>query len=68
MNIAKYMLMVEDYNKEGVEVYSLYSLDALDNFELAVEERRKLLYSSKIESNGRMFKIIYVDINIGGKK
>ena len=46
MKIVKYMLMVEDYNKEGVEVYSLYSLDELDNLELAKEELKELLYSS----------------------
>lgn len=67
MNIAKYMLMVEDYNKEGVEAYSLYSLDELDNLELAREELRELLYSSKTEYEGRVFKIIYVNINVGEK-
>lgn len=67
MKIAKYLLVVEDYNKEGVEVYSLYSLDELDNLELAKEELRELLYSSKTESEGRVFKIISVNINVGEK-
>lgn len=68
MKIVKYMLMVEDYNKEGVEVYSLYSLDELDNLELAKEELKELLYSSKTESEGKVFKIISVNINVGERE
>lgn len=62
------MLMVEDYNKEGIEIYSLHSLDELDNLELAKEELKELLYSSKTESEGRVFKIISVNINVGEKE
>ena len=68
MKIVKYMLMVEDYNKEGVEVYSLYSLDELDNLELAKEELKELLYSSKTESEGKVFKIISVNISVGERE
>ena len=68
MKIVKYMLMVEDYNKEGVKIYSLYSLDELDNLELAKEELKELLYSSKTESEGKVFKIISVNINVGERE
>lgn len=68
MKIVKYMLMVEDHNKDGTEVYSLYSLDELDNLELATEELKELLYSSKTKSEGRVFKIISVNINVGERE
>lgn len=67
MNIAKYLLVVVDYNKEGIEIYYLYSLDELEDFELDQEERKELIYSSKTKSNGRMFKIISVRIDVSRK-
>ena len=68
MKIVKYMLMVEDHNKDGIEVYSLYSLDKLDNLELTTEELKELLHSRKTKSEGRVFKIISVNINVGEKE
>lgn len=68
MKIAKKLFVVVDYNKEDVEIYSLTNLFESDKVDLTKEEREDLLTTSRIESNGRIYKLIVVDINVGEKE
>lgn len=67
MKIAKYLLVVVDSIVDYIETYALYDLSELDQFDLSQRERDRLLLTSQTSSKGRLFKIIIVDINIGGK-
>lgn len=67
MKIAKYLLVVVDSIIDYIETYALYDLSELDQFDLSQRERDRLLLTSQTSSKGRLFKIIIVDINIGGK-
>lgn len=67
MRVAKYILVVVDSIVDYIETYVLYDLSELDNFGLSQRERDRLLVTSQTSSKGRLFKIIILDINIGGK-
>lgn len=67
MKTAKYILVVVDSIVDYIEAYTLYDLSELDHFDLSQKERDRLLLTSQTSSKGRLFKIIIVDINVGGK-
>ena len=67
MKIAKYLLIVVDSIVDYIEMYALYDLSELDQFDLSQRERDRLLLTSQTSSKGRLFKIIIVDINVGRK-
>lgn len=67
MKVAKKLFVVVDYNKEDVEIYSLSYLLESDDIDLTQEEREVLLSTSRLKSNGRLYKLIIVDIDVGGK-
>ena len=67
MKIAKYILVVVDSIVDYIETYALYDLSELDQFDLSQRERDRLLLTSQTGSKGRLFKIIIVDIDVGGR-
>lgn len=67
MKVAKKLFVVVDYNKEDVEVYSLNYLLESNEIDLTQEEREGLLTTSRLKSNGRLYKLIVVDIDVGGR-
>lgn len=67
MKIAKKLFVVVDYNKEDVEIYSLDDLLESDKIDLTKEEREVLLSTSRLKANGRLYKLIIVDVDDSGK-
>lgn len=67
MKIAKKLFVVVDYNKEDVEIYSLSYLLESDDTDLTQEEREVLLSTSRLKANGRLYKLIIVEVDTNDK-